>query len=176
MKPIILFDWGDTLMVDFSTQPELGIEGKMCDWKVVEAVEGAQEALSQLSAIYDIYIATSAAESSPKEIEQAFARVGLDHYIKGYFCQQNLGLAKRSVEFYQRICQELRIEPEQAIMVGDTLEKDIFPAKKAGLSAIWFNPSKQPAVGGEPENPDYESVETIKPQFSHMAELNQLLS
>ncbi len=148
----------------------------LCDWKIVEPVDGAKETLSQLSTNYDIYIATSAAESSPKEIEQAFARVGLDRYIKGYFCQQNLGLAKGSVEFYQRICQELSVEPEQAIMVGDTLAKDIFPAQKAGLNAIWFNPSKQPEVGGTPENQGHESVEKITPQFSHMSELIQFLS
>jgi len=29
---VYLFDWGDTLMVDFPGTP-----GKMCDWQVVEA-------------------------------------------------------------------------------------------------------------------------------------------
>ena len=34
MTEIFLFDWGDTLMVDFP-----GVPGKMCDWDKVEAGE-----------------------------------------------------------------------------------------------------------------------------------------
>jgi len=44
MIDVYLFDWGDTLMVDFP-----GVPGKMCNWDVVEAVDGAKEALEHLS-------------------------------------------------------------------------------------------------------------------------------
>ncbi|EHK8978101.1 HAD family hydrolase, partial [Vibrio vulnificus] len=40
MSAVYLFDWGDTLMVDFPEQ-----NGKMCEWAIVEAVNGAHEAL-----------------------------------------------------------------------------------------------------------------------------------
>ncbi len=53
MIDIYLFDWGDTLMVDFP-----GVPGKMCDWEIVEAVTGAKEALAALSKHAQIYIAT----------------------------------------------------------------------------------------------------------------------
>lgn len=43
MKPILLFDWGDTLMVD-----TLGLPGKIKDWNKVEAVENALETLQTL--------------------------------------------------------------------------------------------------------------------------------
>ncbi|WP_220348003.1 hypothetical protein [Thalassotalea euphylliae] len=59
MKPIYLFDWGDTLMVDFPTA-----QGKMCEWENVQALDGAYELLSQLACHAAIYIATGAAESS----------------------------------------------------------------------------------------------------------------
>lgn len=39
MKDVFLFDWEDTLMVDFP-----GVPGKMCDWDVVQAVAGAEKA------------------------------------------------------------------------------------------------------------------------------------
>lgn len=44
LTEIVLFDWGNTLMVDF---PEA--QGKMCDWEVVEEVAGAREVLAALS-------------------------------------------------------------------------------------------------------------------------------
>ncbi|TOF26880.1 hydrolase, partial [Vibrio parahaemolyticus] len=36
MSKVYLFDWGDTLMIDFPDQI-----GKMCDWVNVQAVNGA---------------------------------------------------------------------------------------------------------------------------------------
>ncbi|MCW8333442.1 HAD family hydrolase [Vibrio paucivorans] len=135
MAKVYLFDWGNTLMVDFP------LPGKMCDWPKVEAVDGADQMLSELSKTNQVFIATSAVESSEQDIQRAFERVGLSEYISGYFCKQNLGILKGSAEFYRAIVERLNVEANQVIMVGDTLEKDITPAIEAGISAIWFNPS-----------------------------------
>ncbi|MCK6262951.1 HAD family hydrolase [Vibrio sp. ZSDE26] len=132
---VYLFDWGDTLMVDFPNQ-----KGKMCDWNYVEAVEGAQQALSTIAQHSHVYIATSADDSSELDIKRAFQRVELDKYISGYFCKVNLGIAKGSAEFYLEIVKRIGLKPNQVVMVGDTVNKDIQPAIQAGLSAIWFNP------------------------------------
>ena len=86
MIEIYLFDWGDTLMVDFA-----GVPGKMCDWDVVEVVDGARETLKCLSKTSKIYVATGAAQSTETEIQQAFERVDLNPFISGYFCEANLG-------------------------------------------------------------------------------------
>lgn len=134
---VYLFDWGDTLMVDFPNT-----QGKMCDWEQVETIEGAQETLSYLSKQSQIYIATGADDSSEADIRQAFERVDLAQYISGYFCKANLGISKGSTEFYTRIIRKLGLTPCQAIMVGDTISKDVIPAQQAGLNAIWFNPNR----------------------------------
>lgn len=62
---VYLFDWGDTLMVDF---PEA--KGSMCDWDEVRAVDGAKEALAHLSKKHKIYIATGAAQSTEVQIKK----------------------------------------------------------------------------------------------------------
>ncbi|MBE1299316.1 MAG: HAD hydrolase-like protein [Alteromonadaceae bacterium] len=134
-----LFDWGDTLMVDFPDQ-----EGKMCHWAKVEAVKGAFEALESIATHHDIYIATNAAESTESEIEAAFAKVDLSKFITGYFGRCNLGIAKGSKDFYLRIAERLNLIPSNMVMVGDSLERDIAPAIEAGLEAIWLNQSNLP--------------------------------
>ena len=73
MTQVYLFDWGDTLMVDF---PQF--TGKMCDWEKVEAVSGAKSTLKKLSKSSKIYIATGASESSEDEIKSAFKKVELE--------------------------------------------------------------------------------------------------
>jgi len=133
----ILFDWGDTLMIDFP-----GVPGKMCNWETVQAVDGAYETLMFLSQRSKIYIATGAAQSTEKEIKNAFKRVGLHRYITGYFCKSNLGVEKGSPEFLPLILSQLGIEANLATMVGDSLQKDIEPAIKIGINAILLSENR----------------------------------
>ncbi|MCP4120064.1 MAG: HAD family hydrolase [Desulfobacteraceae bacterium] len=132
MKEIYLFDWGDTLMVDTP-----GMAGKMCDWEYVEATRFAGEALKEISLRASIYVATAAAESTPEDIEKAFKRVGLNKYIKGYFCKQNTGFTKPAPEFYLAIIKQLSVNPSSVTMVGDNLEKDILPCHGLGFNTVW---------------------------------------
>lgn len=143
MVKAYLFDWGDTLMVDFPSS-----QGKMCDWETVQAVEGAKEVLAALSQQgYAVYVATGADDSTVQDIKLAFERVGLSRFITGYFCQSNIGLSKDDSAFYRRIADRLYMKPSELIMVGDSLEKDVLSALSAGLHAVWFNP-----LGLEPKN------------------------
>lgn len=137
MDTIYLFDWGNTLMVDDPAQ-----QGKMYLWPNVKAVEGAQEALENLSQRHSIYVATSATDSKEREIHAAFQRVGLDPYINGYFCQSNLGVGKNDKQFYQAIAESLDVPCQQLLMVGDSVDKDVIAAVNAGCRAIWYNPAK----------------------------------
>ena len=135
MGTTYLFDWGDTLMVDF---PDAA--GKMCDWKQVEAVIGARETLAELSKSAKLYVATGAADSSEQDIRKALQRVGLDTFVSGYFCKENLGVDKGSPAFFTAVLAQLDIPAADVIMVGDNFAKDIQPALSAGITPIWFAP------------------------------------
>ncbi len=130
---IYLFDWGDTLMVDFP-----GVPGKMCDWDIVEAVDGSREVLRHLARQAKIYIATGAAESTELDIRQAFDRVDLGRFISGYFCQANLGVIKGTAAFFPAILAILGRPATSLAMVGDSLVKDIEPAAAVGMKPIWL--------------------------------------
>ncbi|EOS8555271.1 HAD family hydrolase [Vibrio vulnificus] len=155
MSKVYLFDGGDTLMIDFPDQT-----GKMCDWVTVQAVDGALEALSELSINNKIYVATNASDSSEADIKAAFDRVDLSQYISGYFCKANLGIGKGTPKFFEKIIGVLGIEPKSVVMVGDTYDKDIAPAITAGINVIWFNPTKQ----------SVRAVHNVK-QVSHLSEI-----
>ncbi|WP_205967650.1 HAD family hydrolase [Paraglaciecola sp. 20A4] len=139
MDRTYLFDWGDTLMVDFP-----GSRGKMYQWETVKCVEGAKATLCFLARAHKIYIATSAVDSCEADIAKAFKRVGLSEYISGYFCYGNIGIYKGSVNFYWAIQQRLKIPLNKIVMVGDNFEKDIRPALASGMNAIWYNPDNAP--------------------------------
>jgi FMN phosphatase YigB (HAD superfamily) len=46
------------------------------------------------------------------------------------------GVAKPSPEFFQRIVQELEIEPSAIAYVGDRLDNDVLPAQAAGMFGV----------------------------------------
>ncbi|MEZ8347014.1 HAD family hydrolase [Vibrio splendidus] len=134
LTEIVLFDWGNTLMVDF---PDA--QGKMCDWETVQEVSGARALFTELSKNHQVYVATNAGDSSKDDIIRAFERVGLSQYILGYFCKASIGFSKFESGFYPAIISKLGVAPQDITMVGDTLEKDIYPALEAGLKAVWLN-------------------------------------
>ena len=145
MTKTYLFDWGNTLMVDFPNQ-----SGKMCDWPNVEPIHGAYDTLKHLSKHHKVYIATNAADSSEQEIKHAFSRVGLDTFISGYFCKSNLGVDKGSPDFFPAIIKRLNASPTSVTMVGDTLEKDIIPAIEAGINAVWLSTTSNQNTSADP--------------------------
>ena len=138
---VYLFDWGDTLMVDFPNA-----SGKMCDWENVKAVAGAKNALNALSQHAKIYVATGAADSTELEIKLAFERVGLSEFISGYFCKANLGLSKGDPDFIPTILAKLNKPAAKVALVGDNFEKDIKPAIATGIQSFWFKENNTKAV------------------------------
>jgi putative hydrolase of the HAD superfamily len=133
--PFVLFDWGDTLMVDDPT-----MDGSMAYWPAVEAVAGAVETLRRIKPGRTLALATGAEVSTEAEIRAALARVELDGCIDAVFCYKNTGLRKPEEAFYRFILQKLGARPEEALMVGDSFEKDVAAANRVGMRAVWFNP------------------------------------
>lgn len=133
-----LFDWGDTLMVDFPNQ-----SGKMKDWPHVKICDNAQQVLAFLSQKAKIHIATSARDSQPEDIQQAFALGGLAKYIDNYFCRYNTGFGKDKREFYTTIIGNLGVLPAKIVMTGDNLHRDVLPCLELGMQAVLLDTTKK---------------------------------
>jgi FMN phosphatase YigB (HAD superfamily) len=133
--PTILFDWGDTVMRD---DPASSVP--MVEWSTVEVVDGIESVLEYLhSHRRRIVLATSAAISDEPQIRAALARGGLDGYFSHIYCFKNTHLPKGEA-FYRHILDDLEIQAGEALMVGDSFEKDVSAANQIGIFAVWFNP------------------------------------
>jgi FMN phosphatase YigB (HAD superfamily) len=134
--PTVLFDWGDTVMRDdpASTLP-------MVEWQTIEVIEGVTDVLEYLlSSGRRIILATSANISDEDQIRGALARGGLDQYFSRIYCFKNTHLPKGEA-FYRHILSSLGIPATEALMVGDSFEKDVQDANAVGIFALWLNPS-----------------------------------
>jgi len=139
----LLFDWGNTLMVDLPGQA-----GPMAFWPRIECVPEALETLSLLSTRIPCHLATNAKDSTEKDIELALQRAGLRQFLSQLFCFRKLNVEKPNPAFFSAIQEHLQAEPSQLIMVGDSLDKDVLGAIQAGWNAIWLNPNNESAPVG----------------------------
>jgi len=160
----VLFDWGNTVMMDdpSSTIP-------MAEWDTVEVVQGIESVLVYLQKrrLCNV-LATSASISNETHIWAALARGGLDKYFSHIFCFENTRLPKGE-DFYRFILEQLDIRASDALMVGDSFEKDVLDANKVGISAVWFNPISNKSQEGEL----YNTVHSMKELLSFLKSLDQ---
>ena len=137
MKTVtVIFDWGNTVMVDH------GLPGPMVEWETVSWIPGSEDALMILSEQYSLCIASNAGESNTQEMIRALKRVGADRYFRYFFTSRDIGYEKPDVRFFTAIFKSMGITPETCIMIGDNYEKDIVSAKISGMRTVFFNRSK----------------------------------
>jgi len=54
---------------------------------------------------------------------------------------EEMGFEKPDPRIYAEACRRARCRPSQALMVGDNREHDVLGARRAGLRAVWLDPS-----------------------------------
>jgi putative hydrolase of the HAD superfamily len=137
----IIFDWGDTVMRDF---PEYS--GPMAYWPRVEAVKDIDVVLKHLHIDIICCLASNSADSNAELMGTALSQVNLRQYFRYLFTSRELGCKKPDSAFYREILRRLALKPEQCIAVGNDYEKDIVPAKKLGMTTVWFSPDTPSAL------------------------------
>jgi putative hydrolase of the HAD superfamily len=109
---------------------------------------GVLDGLERLRAAGNVMLVIS--EGAKARVERTLARLDLAKFF------DRVLEAPKVPELYQRL-RKLTGTPERAFMVGDQLERDIVPARKAGVTTIYFpggfQPRWSPAVGTV--GPDY---------------------
>ncbi len=144
--PLLIFDWGDTVMVDYDN------EGPMYTWDKVDDIPGIKEALTELSKKYPCCIASNADYSGREELIRALKRVGVEKYFRNYFSSKDLGYEKPDKRFFLNIANEMHFQPVDCVMIGNNYKKDIEGAKNVGMKTILFC---------ENENGDYPAADIV---------------
>ncbi len=81
---------------------------------------------------YKIYIATN---GSPLKQWEKILRLKIDYFFDDVFISEEQGLEK-SREFFEYILKQKGLDPEECIMIGNSLDVDVFPALASGMDAM----------------------------------------
>lgn len=103
-------------------------------------IEGVAETLPLLAQKYKLYIASNSFYHIQKHrLETA----GILLYFTDLYISEQIGYDKPDPRFFQACLERCGLQPQEVLMVGDSLSTDIEGAANAGLHTCWFNYRKK---------------------------------
>jgi putative hydrolase of the HAD superfamily len=88
-------------------------------------------------------------------VETLCREAGLADSLEVILDSVEVGLSKPDPEIFRIALKRLEVAPAQAIFVGDSYERDIFPAQQLGVRTIWIK-GPNPRIPENAEPADYE--------------------
>lgn len=112
-------------------------------------IDGAPRLLMTLSKKYPLYIASN---GTTLVQTSRIASSGIGRYFKAVFLSEQLGADKPQIEFFERATGQIEgYNPEEAIILGDSITSDMQGGINAGMHTCWFNPHHRDNHGITPE-------------------------
>ena len=105
--------------------------------KTCTLVPGARETIEALRAReYRLF----AASNSFGHLQRSrLERAGLLPFFEDTYISMDLGYDKPDIRFYREALRRCGLEPEEVLMIGDSMTTDILGSQAAGLGAILFS-------------------------------------
>jgi len=120
----------------------------------------AHETLAYLQSKYTLHIISNGFESATR---RKIAGTGLAQYFENIIISELVGVNKPDKAIFEHALNLAVAKKDESIMIGDSLEADIYGALNFGMDAIYFNPLKAP------------KPEEVTMQIFSLDELNKLL-
>jgi putative hydrolase of the HAD superfamily len=121
--------------------------------------EGAEKVLAYLQKKYTLHIISNGfRETTLTKMDLS----GLNPYFHNVIISEEVGVNKPDKAVFQYALDKAGANLEECIMIGDSLEADIYGAMNFGMKAIFFNPLNK------------EKPADVSMQISHLEELINL--
>ncbi len=120
----------------------------------------AHQTLQYLQSKYKLYVISNGFKEST---EMKIRLCNLDQYFEHVFISEVIGINKPDPEIFKHALETANAQKQESLMIGDSLEADVYGALNFGIDAIYFNPNKA------------EKPENVPVQIHHLKELILLL-
>lgn len=146
---------GDQGVDDIKLARELGERFGDERRKRHEAFADAQDCLEQLGGSHTLALLTNGACCLQRE---KLTASGLDQHFDVVVISAQLGFGKPDVRVFEHVLWQLHCDASRAVMIGDSLARDIDGALAAGLRGVWVNRRGDPRPQ---DRPDLLEVRTL---------------
>jgi putative hydrolase of the HAD superfamily len=103
--------------------------------------------------------------NQPGEVRSAMRRDGLEPYFEVWGVSDVLDVHKPDPRLFTLALEMAKVDPAEAVMVGDRLDYDVRPAKRSGMHAIWM------LRGEAPDDPTPAQLSEADGAISTLGEL-----
>ena len=118
----------------------------------------AYETVKKLHPEYKQYIVTNGVKKLQRK---KIAKAHIEEFFDGIFISDEIGYEKPHIEFFNYVFDKIPTKnPDEVIIIGDSLTSDIAGGIRAGIHTCWYHPSNE------------ENHSDVKPEFtvtSHLA-------
>jgi putative hydrolase of the HAD superfamily len=104
--------------------------GRIPEWSA--AVLRTLSTTHRLAVVSDLW-------ALPEHWDGEFDRAGMDGVFETRVFSSSIGCIKPSPIPFRRALDAMRLSAERALFVGDSLERDIRPAKALGMGTVWVS-------------------------------------
>lgn len=92
--------------------------------------------------------------------EERMVNLGIRQYFECILASAELGIAKPDRRIFELALDTADVSPENAVMIGDRLDNDIYPAMELGMGTVWVKQGF--AV--------YQQLDTSRPVPDHITD------
>jgi len=121
-------------------------------WDTVRAYPEARPVVEKLRGRYRVAVLTNGLGVTQHE---KLRTAGLDDLFDVVASSGDVGIGKPDRRLFDAVLDKVGMSPDEAIMVGDTLHRDVLGARNTGMRSVWINRDGRSARHG-PASPDYE--------------------
>ncbi len=79
------------------------------------------------------------ADTRPGTYRNVLTQHGLYDLFSAFAISEELQTSKPDRRMFEHVLQQLRVKPQEAVMCGNNLERDIAGAKALGMTTVWFH-------------------------------------
>lgn len=113
------------------------------------------EVLRSLRGNYAVLLLTNGPDLQREKLDRA----GLGEFFDGILISGEMGIGKPDERFFQEALRRASVGPEEAVMVGDSVERDVIGAQGAGISAVLVDRRNR---GAGPANLGYAVIRDLR--------------
>ncbi|HEY9187698.1 MAG TPA: HAD family hydrolase [Bacteroidota bacterium] len=124
---------------------------KSCYEDVRKTMNSSKHILELLSSKYTLGIISNFYGN----LKQVCKEFGIDSYITLFIDSKIVGLKKPDPAIYKLAVNSLHSNPEDLVMIGDSYDRDISPAKSVGMKTIWLKGRSWKEYSGDYSDADY---------------------
>lgn len=122
------------------------LDEALIEWKVIRKngpthtelqiiKPNALEIVRSLAKKYNLGLIANQQKNMKNKLEDA----GILKYFKHAQVSEDYGIEKPDPRYFEIVLKEVGADVKNSVIVDDNLERSILPAKKLGITTIWFN-------------------------------------